>query len=98
MSKQELTKLMGLGGLTKDERDEMLAQISHLIFDSALVRTIPLIPEAKLPEFEGLMKSLKDEKVFAFLEKEVPAFEKIVEEEVEFFRSTMTQVMPPLTA
>ena len=89
---------MGLEGLTKDERDEMLAEISHLIFDSVLVRTIPLVPEEKLPAFESLMKSQEDEKLFVFLEKEVSAFERIVEEEVDFFRNTMTGVMPPLTA
>lgn len=90
----DLSQILGLDGLTPAERNDTLSTIANLIFEAVLVRSIPLVKETRLDAFEKTLDSKDDEAVFAFLEKEVPKFRTIVDDEIETFRKMAERVMP----
>ena len=94
MTQMSIADILGLKGLTKEEREETLEAIAGLIFEAVLVRAIPLMPEEKLGEFESILTKGNDDAVYSFLEHEIPSFVSIVEDEVRQFHAMSKRMMP----
>ncbi|MES2023442.1 MAG: DUF5663 domain-containing protein [Patescibacteria group bacterium] len=92
--RQNIIKLFDIDKLPEDKQEEMISEIGSLIFQSVLIRVLPLLEEKDLAEYEKLTDQKMDiEKLFDFFFEKIPNFLQIVTEESENFRKDATQVL-----
>lgn len=95
--KNDLTKLLGLDGLTPEELSESLVQMSELLMAAVTRRVVPQLSLGEQSAYEELLDTnAPNEDVYEFLNSHIPDLEKIVSEELETLRTTFKEVMPPL--
>lgn len=89
-----LVTIYHLESLPADEQDKMVEQIAGLIFEGVLIRVMPQMSEDQQKQLEALVTSQANpEQLVAFLSKEVPNFETILQEEAEQFHADSEAVM-----
>ena len=90
--KKDLIDMFELDKLPGDKAEEMVGRLGRLIFQAALVRSIPLLSEENQKEYETLIDSEKGgDEMFKFLQEKVPGFEEIIKEESEALRLEMSE-------
>jgi len=80
--KENLFDLFQLDKMPPEKGVEMLERLSKLVFQSVLVRVLPLLSEEDLIEYEKIVNSQEGGDVlFKFLGEKIPEFDKITREE-----------------
>ena len=97
LMRQNIVELFEIDKLPAEKREETIARIGGIIFQSVLVRVLPALSEGELDEYEKLLekKPGADELLDFFFEK-VPLFAGIVAEETENFRREAAEVLKQL--
>lgn len=80
--------------LPEDKQEEMINKIGGLIFQSVLIRILPLMPEEDVEEYNQLIENkVAPDELFDFFFAKVPNFLQIVAEESENFRKESAEVL-----
>lgn len=88
--KKTIVDLFELDKMAPEKAAEMIDRLAKLIFQSVLVRTLPLLSEKDFTEYEKIVDSKEGgEVIFKFLSEKIPDFENIVAEESEALRAEM---------
>ncbi|HEU0085685.1 MAG TPA: DUF5663 domain-containing protein [Candidatus Paceibacterota bacterium] len=82
--KDTLIGMFELDKLAPEKASEMVERLGKLIFQSVLVRALPLLSEEDMQEYERIIEGDQGgEALFKFLAEKVPDFHTIVAEEAE---------------
>lgn len=97
--RKNIIELFEIEKLPEDQRQETINQIGKIIFQSVLLRILPLLDDEELAAYDTLMDggATPDEALDFFAEK-VPSFMGIVAEETENFRKDAAQFLKQLGA
>ncbi len=83
-----------LDGMPEEKQNEMISQIGELVFQGVMLQALQSMTEDKQNEIEKMLdKDLDPEALFAYLEKEVPNLQEIIEREVAEFKAQSDLVM-----
>jgi hypothetical protein len=89
--KKDLFDLFELDKLPPEKAVEMLDRLANLVFQAVLVRSLPLLSEEDLTEYERIVaESEGGDVLFKFLTEKVPEFNKIITEEIGVLRREAT--------
>jgi len=90
--KENLFEMFELDKMPVEKAEEMLEKLSKLVFQAVLVRSLPLLSEEDLGEYEKVVASEEGGDVLLeFLNKKVPEFNKIVLEETGELRRELSK-------
>jgi len=91
--KKDLFDLFQLDKMPVEKANEMLERLASLVFQAVLVRSLPLLSEEDLTEYERITTSDEEDgaALFLFLSQKVPEFNKIVTEEAWLLRKGMEE-------
>jgi hypothetical protein len=85
-----IVDLFGLDKMEPAKAAEMVNRLGKLVFQAALVRSLPLLSDADLAAYENMVsKPDAGEQLFIFLGEKVPDFENIIKEEAENLRKEL---------
>ena len=85
-----IVDLFELDKMAPEKAAEMANRLGKLIFQSVLVRVLPILSEKEMEEYEKIVDSnTGGEEVFKFLREKIPDFEKIITEEAELLRAEL---------
>ncbi|MDQ3245060.1 MAG: hypothetical protein M3P22_01815 [bacterium] len=85
--RNNIIELFEINKLPEDKQEETINRIGKIIFQSVLIRILPMMEEGDLEEYNKLMDGNADpDKVFDFFFAKVPNFLAIVAEESKNFR------------
>lgn len=87
--KKNLFDLFQIDKLPIDKGIETLDRLASLVFQAVLVRTLPLLSEEELTEYEKITDSGEADLLFKFLTEKIPEFETIIQEEAENLRAEL---------
>ena len=92
--RQNIITLFEIDKLPPEKQEETIARIGKIIFQSVLIRVLPLLEESEVEEYDKLIegRAMPDAVLDFFFEK-VPSFLDIIVEEAENFRKEATQVL-----
>jgi len=91
--KKDLFDLFKLDKMSPEKAEETLGRLANLVFQSVLVRSLPLLSEKDLVMYEKMVESEEADVLFNFLGEKVPDFENIIKEEAENLRDEMAKDM-----
>lgn len=85
---QNIVDDLGLDAMTPEKQEEILERIGSLIFQATLIRVLELMTDEEHDEFDEFFELNQDEpeKIFEYLENNVPNFNDILEQETEKFK------------
>jgi hypothetical protein len=95
---QDILKELGIDQLPQERQNEVLSVMTEVILKRLTLRLLSGLADAQRAEFEEIAKSGDTEKITAFFSKNVPNYEKTIQEEIELFRSEMTETVNALLA
>lgn len=84
--KDTLFKLFDLDKMEPEKAAEMVDRLGKLVFQAALMRTLPMLSEEDMDEYEKVLEENNAEVLFKFMNDKVPDFGKIIDEEAEILR------------
>jgi len=81
---KKIAKDFGLNNMDSREQEEMVEKIGNLLFESVVERSIDVMDEKMMGDFENTVTEAGGDyqKVIAFLKSNVPGFNQIVSEEL----------------
>jgi hypothetical protein len=90
--KETLFDLFQIDKMPPEKGTEMLDRLAKLVFQSVLVRVLPMLSEEDLTQYEKLVDSKEEDgnALFVFLSEKVPEFDKIIAEEAETLRKELS--------
>ena len=92
--RKNIITLFEIDKLPEDKKEETISRIGKIIFQSVLIRVLPLLEEKDLAEYEKLIESdAMPDVVLDFFFEKVPGFLDIVGEESENFRNDSATVL-----
>lgn len=81
---QNIISLFGIDKMPEEKQEEMINRIGKIIFQSVLIRVLPLLGEEDVAEYEKLVeKETMPDDILDFFFKKVPSFFEIIVEESE---------------
>jgi hypothetical protein len=88
--KQTIVDLFELDKMAPEKSAEMVERLGKLVFQSVLVRVLPMLSEADFAEYEKIVDGKEGgEVLFKFFGEKVPGFENIIAEESEALRAEL---------
>ena len=88
---KDIMVLFGLEKLSPEKGAQMVERLGRLVFQSVLVRVLPLLSSEDLALYEKMTEGDEEiEAILKFLAEKVPDFEKVIEEEAEILRNELT--------
>ncbi len=94
--KENLIELFELEKLSAEKGAEMVERLGKLVFQSVLVRVLPMLSELELNEYEKIINGKAEfDTIIIFLSEKIPDFDKIIKEETESLRDEMANEMAP---
>jgi len=87
--KKDLFDLFQIDKLPIEKGIETLERLAKLVFQAVLVRTLPLLSEEELTEYEKIAGEGEVDVLLKFLTEKVPEFEEIIMEEAENLRAEL---------
>lgn len=87
--KKDLFDLFQIDKLPIDKGIETLDRLARLVLQAVLIRTLPLLSEEELTEYERIANSGEAEVLLKFLIEKIPDFEAIIMEEAENLRAEL---------
>ncbi len=92
--RQNIIDLFEIDKMPEDKQEEMIIRIGKIIFQSVIMRILPMMPEEDLEAYNKMMEeNASPESVFDFFFEKVPNFLEIVADESENFRKEAGQVL-----
>ncbi|MFA6257126.1 MAG: hypothetical protein WCT29_02900 [Candidatus Paceibacterota bacterium] len=92
--RKNIINLFEIDKLPEEKREETIARIGKIIFQTVLVRVLPLLEEKDLAEYNKLMTDgAAPDAVLDFFFEKVPLFLEIVAEETENFRRESAEIL-----
>jgi hypothetical protein len=93
---QAVAKELGIEGLTSEEQQDLIAQMTGILLKAASIAILEKLPESKRDEFVAIAGQENETAIRTFLEKELPESEAIVRtavaEEIRRFKDSQTTV------
>lgn len=97
--KQNLMDLFEIEKMPEEKREETLNKLTNLILESTLVRTLPLLSEENMTEYEDILESKQSPEVlFNFLSSKIPSFEEILKEEADMLHKELSGELEALNS
>jgi hypothetical protein len=80
---KDVIKEWGLSSMKATEQSAMVERIGRILYQAILVRALDILSEKEQIEFDELLDldSTTPDDVLAFLQKRIPTFDKMVEDE-----------------
>jgi hypothetical protein len=80
---KDIIKEWGLSSLSKEKQKEMVDRLERVLYQAILVRALDILNEIEQTEFDLLLDEdqTTPSDVLSFLEKKIPTFKKLVEDE-----------------
>ena len=94
--KQSLFESFNLESLPAEKQEEIVLQIGKVVFQSILIRVIPLLSEAEKEEFANIVEENMGEEntaILDYLTSKIENLDEIVAEEIETFRSKSVDIL-----
>jgi len=92
--RNNIITMFGIDKLPEDKQEESINRIGKLIFQSVLIRILPLMSESDLAEYDALLeKNVGPDELMDFFFAKVPNFLSIIAEETENFRKEAEEVL-----
>src|SRR3989338_6860803 len=92
--KKNIIELFEIDKLPEEKQEEMINKIGTSIFQSVLVRVLPLLEEKDAEAYDKLLEeSASPEDLLDFFFEKVPDFMQIVDEESENFRREAGEIL-----
>lgn len=92
--KKDLFDLFEIDKMPPEKGNEMLERLAKLVFQAVLIRSLPLLSEEDIQEYEKTVNSSQEgDALFNFLSQKVPEFNKIVSEEAGALRRQVSKKM-----
>jgi hypothetical protein len=79
---KEMIKMLGIEDLSEPEQKDILLKLSEKAIILTIMQTIKEVPGDKNEEFDAVADSKDEEAIRNFLEKNVPDFQKIFDNNV----------------
>lgn len=90
--KEDLIDLFELEKLSPEKSAEMVDRLAKLVFQSVLVRVLPMLSEEDLTQYEKLVDSGQGgDVIFKFLNEKIENLGEIVKEESEDLRADLNE-------
>ena len=90
--RKDLFDLFQLDKMPPEKGEEVLNRLANLVFQSVLVRSLPMLSEEDLSEYEKIVSGDEDADVLIkFLSEKVPEFNKIISEEAGVLRRELSE-------
>ncbi len=80
---RDLIKELGLGGLTQEERDQIIVQLTDSLLKRMILRVYDKLGEADQKEFDRITAEGDAAKINSFLEKKIPDLNEIRDGELD---------------
>jgi hypothetical protein len=83
LASKNIVQEWGLGHLPPQKQAEMVERIGRILYQAILVRSLDILSEKEQEEFDALLdiNATTPDDVLAFLQKKIPTFDTMVEEE-----------------
>lgn len=92
--RNNIITMFGINELPVGEQEETINKIGELIFQSVLLRILPLLPQEDQEEYNQLVENkVMPNELFDFFFAKVPDFLQIVAEESENFRRESAEIL-----
>jgi hypothetical protein len=92
--KKNIIELFEINKLPEDKQEETISRIGKIIFQSVLVRVLPVLNEEELAQYEKLVETgVEPDVLLDFLFEKIPNFLEIVAQESENFRKESAEVL-----
>lgn len=92
--RKNIISLFEIDKLPEDKQEETISRIGKIIFQTVLIRVLPLLEENDLAEYEKLIENkVEPDQLYDFFFEKVPLFLQIVAEEAENFRKESAEVL-----
>jgi hypothetical protein len=90
--KKDLVDLFELDKLAPEKMNEIVEKLSKIIFQAVLVKTLPLLSEDEMLQYDKIIESQEGgEKLFLFLREKIENFDEIIKEEAEDLKITLAE-------
>jgi len=90
--RKDLFDLFQLDKMPPEKGEEVLNRLANLVFQSVLVRSLPMLSEEDLSEYEKIVSGDENADVLIkFLSEKVPEFNKIISEEAGVLRRELSE-------
>jgi len=94
--KQTLFDTLNIESLPEDQQEEIVEQTGKVIFQSIMIRVIPLLSDSEKEEFATIAESDLGEDntaVFDYLNEKIPNLDEIVAEVIADFRDRSNDIL-----
>jgi hypothetical protein len=80
---KDVIKEWGLAAMPQKDQNAIVERIGRILYQAILVRALDILSEKEQTEFDELLDNdlTTPDDVLAFLQKKIPTFEKMVEDE-----------------
>lgn len=98
IAKEEIRKniieLFNINNLPEEKQEETITRIGKIIFQSVLLKVLPILSEEELAQYEKLLEENVDADVLLdFFFEKIPGFLEIIAEESENFRKDSEEIL-----
>jgi len=92
--RENIITMFEINKLPEDKQEETINRIGKIIFQSVLMRVLPLMEEEDLKEYEAMLdRGVSPDELMDFFFTKIPNFLMIVSEETENFRKEAGEAM-----
>jgi len=85
--RENIIELFNIADLPEDKQEETINRIGGIIFQSVLMRVLPMLSEEELADYEKLLdNNVAPDELMNYFGEKVPNFLEIIKEESENFQ------------
>ena len=90
---QNLLEVLEIDKLTPEEQEELLLEVSELVYNGTLLRLVGMMDDKTKDDFEKLLETdPKEDEVQVFLDERVPDSDKAIEDTILEMRDDILAV------
>lgn len=90
--RENIIELFNIKELPEDKQEETINRIGGIIFQSVLMRVLPMLSEEELADYEKLLdNNVAPDELMNYFGEKVPNFLEIIKEESENFQKEATE-------
>jgi hypothetical protein len=91
--RENIIELFNIKELPEEKQEETINRIGGIIFQSVLMRVLPMLSEEELADYEKLLdNNVAPDELMNFFGEKVPNFLDIIAEESENFKTEAAEV------
>ena len=92
--RKNIITLLDIDKLPEEKQEETISRIGNIIFQSVLIRVLPLLEETDLAQYENLVEAgTEPDTLIGFFFEKVPSFLDIVIEEANNFKNESGELL-----